>query len=161
MEMAAMDAKKEQWLRDASRKFPIGSRVRIAKSDLDEHIGMKGAVRGYDLGPRGESPLVSVTFDVGGQDGFYIDEIVRERAGRSARASSRRRGDAKHGAAPLTREQLGAVRRYAERHGRRWKERLRDVWMRADPRTDDEYIVYALRNTHGPSWLRRYQLRDG
>lgn len=57
---------------------------------------------------------------------------------------------------PLTDEQLQALRRFAQRNGRRWKERARAIWDHANPQTDDETIVYALRNTHGPSWLTRF-----
>ncbi len=58
----------------------------------------------------------------------------------------------------LTAEQRQALLRFAQVHGRTWKESLRTVWDRADPRTDDEAIVYALRNTHGPRWLLRFKL---
>lgn len=53
----------------------------------------------------------------------------------------------------LTQEQAGALARWRARHGRAWKARLRDVWLRAAPSSDDEGVLYALRNSHGPSWL--------
>jgi hypothetical protein len=60
--------------------------------------------------------------------------------------------------APLGVEQRQALLRFAQLHGRTWKDSLRAVWDRSDPRTDDEAIVYALRNTHGPRWLLRFKL---
>jgi len=59
---------------------------------------------------------------------------------------------------PLTSEQLQALQRFAQHHGRSWKERVRTLWSQSNPRTDDEAIVYALRNTHGPRWLTRFRI---
>jgi hypothetical protein len=63
----------------------------------------------------------------------------------------------------LTGEELRALTSWAEQHGRYWKEPLRDLWNRAVvslgmPNSDRDTTVYALRNSHGPSWLRRFRL---
>ena len=75
-------ARKLAWREVAEREFPAGQRVRVVKSDLDEYVGATGAVRGYDMGGRGVSPLISVKFDEGSgsgvsrMDSFHEDEIV-------------------------------------------------------------------------------------
>lgn len=57
---------------------------------------------------------------------------------------------------PLTEKQHDAVRAYALTHGRTWKASLRDDWMNA--RTTG--ILQALRNSHGPTWLASYSLKQ-
>lgn len=54
----------------------------------------------------------------------------------------------------LSAEQLSALRRYADRHGRAWKAALRADWMRASAPA----ALQRLRNTHGPSWLTSFRL---
>ena len=54
----------------------------------------------------------------------------------------------------LTAEEFQAVLEYAEEHGRTWKSQLRDEWMRAATIGP----LQRLRNTHGPSWLMRFEL---
>lgn len=56
---------------------------------------------------------------------------------------------------PLTDHQLRALQVFADRHGRRWKEQLRQAWMNAAPIGP---TLHQLRNTHGPSWLDRFRL---
>lgn len=55
---------------------------------------------------------------------------------------------------PLTEEQVAAIRAYAKKHGRFWKQQLNLDWMYA--RTTG--TLQELRNTHGPSWLVDYKL---
>lgn len=55
----------------------------------------------------------------------------------------------------LTPDQLDALREYASANGRTWKSKLHDEWMNAT----SIGAVYALRNTHGPSWLVRFSLK--
>lgn len=50
-----------------------------------------------------------------------------------------------------------ALRKYAVKHGRRWKSVLNHVWMGGAP-YDDGGVLRGLRNTHGPSWLHAYRL---
>ena len=54
----------------------------------------------------------------------------------------------------LTTEQLSLLRAYAARNGRTWKSELNHAWMTGAINGP----VYALRNSHGPSWLVRYKL---
>jgi hypothetical protein len=59
----------------------------------------------------------------------------------------------------ITPEQTAALIWFAEKNGRTWKEALRNMWMHGAHITgsDSDVILYALRNTHGPRWLTRYQ----
>jgi hypothetical protein len=67
----------------------------------------------------------------------------------------------------LTAEELRELRSWAKQYGRYWKMHLRYLWNRAGlarytlgmPNSDRDTTVYALRNSHGPSWLRRFRLR--
>jgi hypothetical protein len=56
--------------------------------------------------------------------------------------------------APLTADELEAIRAYAKKHGSTWKSKLSDDWMRARA----EATLHRLRNTHGPSWLVEFKL---
>lgn len=71
--------KKDRWLQEAQSTYPIGTRVRVAGSDLPEQIGLTGSVRGHTVGMDGDWPLISVLFDAQADgrdgDGFYDDEI--------------------------------------------------------------------------------------
>lgn len=73
--------------RALAAKFPVGARVRIIGSDLEEYAGLTGVVRDYDFSD--EPSLIGVAFDVPVQridvpagsgpstrDGFYDDELV-------------------------------------------------------------------------------------
>lgn len=60
----------------------------------------------------------------------------------------------------ITPAQTAALIWFAEKHGRTWKSKLRDMWTHGahiGVSADAEAEVYALRNTHGPSWLVNYQ----
>jgi hypothetical protein len=83
--------KKAAWLQEAKRRIPVGTRVRVATSDVDEYVGARGEVVDYDTGCYGDYPLVGVKFDepiehegsLVERDGFYCDgyaddEIVKE-----------------------------------------------------------------------------------
>ncbi len=54
-------------------------------------------------------------------------------------------------------DQKAALQAYADRHGRRWKSIISEVWMGGPPH-DDGGILRGLRNTHGPTWLQSYRL---
>ena len=54
---------------------------------------------------------------------------------------------------PVTRADLDALRRYADKHGRRWKHRLWVDWMNASA----EPTLHGLRNSHGPTWLEQFR----
>jgi hypothetical protein len=72
-------AKKAAWLEEAQRRWPVGARVKVAASDLEEYIGLTGVVTDYDVGESGDWPLVTVKFDMPlspPHDGFYDDELV-------------------------------------------------------------------------------------
>jgi hypothetical protein len=74
---------KAAWLEAAQRRFPVGARVRVVKSDVSEYIGALGTVVDYDCGANGDWPLIGVRFDTPIQyagstnpttrDGFYGD----------------------------------------------------------------------------------------
>ena len=57
---------------------------------------------------------------------------------------------------PLLMAQATALHRYAEAHGRCWKQRLLTEWINATA----EPLLHHLRNTHGPGWLLRYRLDE-
>ena len=67
--------RKHDWLSEVELSLPIGTRVRVLSSDIEEHVGQCGVVEAYDLGCQGEWPLVSVILDGGTRDGFYDDEL--------------------------------------------------------------------------------------
>lgn len=76
--------KKTEWRRDAMQRLPVGTRVRVVRSDLDEYIGLKGTVTGYDLGGDGAWPGVRVKIGAS-TDTFFAngepdDEIVRDKS---------------------------------------------------------------------------------
>jgi hypothetical protein len=53
-----------------------------------------------------------------------------------------------------SREQLAAVERWKQRHGRYWKSALGDAWMRAGEGVlGYEPALQQLRNHCGPTWL--------
>ena len=58
--------------------------------------------------------------------------------------------------APLTAEQLDAIKEYAAIYGRTWKQSLRDDWMAARCIG----TIHALRNSHGPAWLNSFRLDE-
>jgi hypothetical protein len=77
---------KKAWLEEAQKAFPIGHRVEVVNSDIEEYIGVTGSVAGYDLGFSGDYPLIRINFDnpvyVSGptdckvdHDGFYQEEL--------------------------------------------------------------------------------------
>jgi hypothetical protein len=55
---------------------------------------------------------------------------------------------------PLTADQLAALQDFAGKHGRCWKQELRDAWQFDGTRQDLQH----LRNTHGPRWLTGFKL---
>ena len=56
--------------------------------------------------------------------------------------------------APLTPEQLKALRSYAAYAGSDWKLGLLAAWRNASMPGH----LHALRNSHGPSWLAQFKL---
>ena len=62
----------------------------------------------------------------------------------------------------LTPEEVEALTLFAALHGRVWKQKLRDWWMKGPVVTNEqERLVYSLRNSHGPTWLGNYKLPKG
>ena len=59
----------------------------------------------------------------------------------------------------LTIEQLEALQQYAKKHGRNWKQSLRDSWMNGvyDGFEGSNYLQ-QIRNNFGPSWLISFRL---
>lgn len=60
----------------------------------------------------------------------------------------------------LTRDEFEALTKFSESRGRRWKSRARDLWEEGRPDTETERIVYSLRNSHGPMWLKSLRLAE-
>jgi hypothetical protein len=53
-----------------------------------------------------------------------------------------------------TTEQWVALQAWATKHGRFWKQALRDAWMSGDYGTfEDSGYLQQIRNTFGPRWL--------
>lgn len=62
---------------------------------------------------------------------------------------------------PLTADETATVAAYAVKHGRAWKSKLRAAWMSGGNEEGTGGILRSLRNSHGPSWLVRYQPQKG
>lgn len=58
----------------------------------------------------------------------------------------------------LTKEELEALEYWRATNGNRWRSKLHTAWMKAD--IELPTILYALRNTHGPSWLQGFKFPD-
>lgn len=56
----------------------------------------------------------------------------------------------------LTPEQLAALKEYAARHGRYWKNKLSSDWVRAR----DTPLLRQIRNQFGPTWLINFKFKD-
>lgn len=58
-----------------------------------------------------------------------------------------------------TQEQLTALRAFAQREGRNWKEALRDAWMTGRyPHHAQSGYLQQVRNQLGPRWLMNFKL---
>ncbi|MVF24211.1 hypothetical protein EVC37_21760 [Methylocaldum sp. BRCS4] len=58
-----------------------------------------------------------------------------------------------------TEDQLNALKRWADKHGRTWKSKLRDAWISGDYGLfEDAPFLQQLRNQFGPTWLNRFKL---
>lgn len=53
-------------------------------------------------------------------------------------------------ALPLTDEQEKALQEFANLHGRFWKLKLMNLWIRGE----DKGLLRQVRNDYGPVWLR-------
>lgn len=80
--------------------------------------------------------------------GFGPREAGRSEGPREDEAAARWR--------PLTLGEILILEHFQALHGIRWRKTLRDLWAFADPRDENERVLYALRNSHGPSWLEQY-----
>lgn len=56
----------------------------------------------------------------------------------------------------LDHEQREALKQFAKHHGRLWKAKLAEMWVKAEAPA----LLHRLRNTHGPDWLRGYSLTE-
>lgn len=51
------------------------------------------------------------------------------------------------------------LRRFAEKHGRTWKSRLMNSWLKGtDDRLADGGVLRQIRNELGSQWLRSYRI---
>lgn len=56
-------------------------------------------------------------------------------------------------------EQINALRKWAEKHGRNWKSALREAWMTGNYGLfDDAGYLQQIRNQFGPIWLVKFRL---
>lgn len=60
----------------------------------------------------------------------------------------------------LTLEENKAILEYGSYYESGWKAAIRILWNTANPLTDRESLVYALRNSHGPRWLQSFRMED-
>jgi hypothetical protein len=60
--------------------------------------------------------------------------------------------------------QLEALKKWAEAHGRTWKNELRAAWMTGNygrlRYTDETSYLQQVRNQGGPSWLHKFKLSE-
>ena len=55
--------------------------------------------------------------------------------------------------------QLDAIKAFAERNGRCWKDRLRKLWLLDVPsRNVEDSLLRQVRNQCGPEWLSKFKL---
>ena len=58
-----------------------------------------------------------------------------------------------------TEEQLAAVRAFAQKYGRNWKQELSDKWLAGtDANEHDGHLLRQVRNQCGPRWLVKVKL---
>lgn len=55
--------RKAVWLAEARKRIPVGTRVKVVRSDTPEYVGAHGVIVGHDVGRKGEWPMVEVEFD--------------------------------------------------------------------------------------------------
>ena len=55
---------------------------------------------------------------------------------------------------PLMYDQIRVLREYAATHGAEWKRKLDKEWLAATAHP----LLQHLRNTHGPIWLKHFDL---
>ncbi|WP_019087637.1 hypothetical protein [Komagataeibacter europaeus] len=59
---------------------------------------------------------------------------------------------------PLDPEEIKELKEFAAQEGRNWKQVLeKESWWRGLPMHGFP-LLYGLRNSHGPSWLRSFRL---
>jgi hypothetical protein len=58
-----------------------------------------------------------------------------------------------------TQEQLQALREFAKKYGRNWKQELSDMWLAGrDANEPNGHLLRQVRNQCGPSWLAKFKL---
>lgn len=58
-----------------------------------------------------------------------------------------------------TQEQMEALRAFAKKYGKDWKQELCDKWMcGADANEPNGHLLRQVRNQLGPSWLAKVKL---
>jgi hypothetical protein len=58
-----------------------------------------------------------------------------------------------------TAEQREALRKFAEKYGRYWKDELRTQWLHGiDAHEPDGHLLRQVRNQCGPKWLANFKL---
>jgi hypothetical protein len=58
-------------------------------------------------------------------------------------------------------KERSALAAWSKEHGRKWKQALREAWEKSYyPCFEQSDVLQRLRNTRGPSWLRRFSLAD-
>lgn len=60
-----------------------------------------------------------------------------------------------------TAEQLEAIKAFAKKHGRSWKQELNDAWMDgSDAQEPNGHLLRQVRNNLGPRWLIKFKLEN-
>lgn len=68
-------------------------------------------------------------------------------------------GDQPDSPLSATPQQVDALQRFAAKHGRTWKCRLVEAWMRGnDDRLPDGGLLRQVRNQLGTKWLRDFRI---
>lgn len=56
-------------------------------------------------------------------------------------------------------EQLEALKTYASKHGRSWKQELLNDWLSGkDAHHPNGHLLRQVRNQFGPTWLNKFSL---
>lgn len=58
-------------------------------------------------------------------------------------------------------DQLSAIKTFAEKHGRNWKEVLRAKWANGtDANEQNGHLLRQVRNQFGPVWLNEFTIKS-
>jgi len=119
------------------------------------HIGNGSSNQDARFETRAGAEASMATYVAASRDGTTYEVVDDTPAAKPAKPARKGR---KAAHAPLTAEQKAALTTFIIRDSRNWKRDIRKLWERAVTTTDAEAVVYALRNSHGPAWLKTFIL---